>query len=230
MRDRPPVQAHLNFARHQAELRGIGRAELFTRIYRDNLWGGAESRSGLGSDLAETAGLRAAIPPLLRRLGASSLLDLPCGDFGWMRHADLRGIDYTGGDIVTELIERNAAQFAGAGRRFQRLDLVADALPRADVVLCRDCLVHLCFANIFAAFANLRRSGARHLLTTTFTEHGDNADAVDGDWRLLNLERAPFHLPAPLALIVEGCTEAGGAYADKALALWPIDALPSAPR
>jgi hypothetical protein len=43
-----------------------------------------------------------------------------------------------------------------------RLDLTGDPLPRVDVVLCRDCLVHLSFQNIFRAFANLRRSGSRY--------------------------------------------------------------------
>ena len=39
---------------------------------------------------------------------------------------------------------------------------------------------------------------------------------------------APFHLPAPEGLLVEGCLEGGGAYADKALGLWRIADLPTA--
>ena len=49
------------------------------------------------------------------------------------------------------------------------------------------------------AFANLRRSGATWLLTTTFLEHHENADIEYGDWRMLNLTCAPFNLPAPEA-------------------------------
>ena len=49
-----------------------------------------------------------------------------------------------------------------------------------------------------------------------------NEDIQDGDWRMLNLERTPFFLGAPLVVLVEGCTEAGGAYADKSLGLWRV--------
>jgi hypothetical protein len=45
----------------------------------------------------------------------------------------------------------------------------------------------------------------------------------------MNFERPPFRLGSPLACIVEGCTEAGGAYADKSLGLWEIGALPDHP-
>ena len=107
-----------------------------------------------------------------------------------------------------------------------RLDLTADPLPRADVVLCRDCLVHLSFDHIRQAFDNLRRSGSTWLLTTTFLDHHENVDIESGDWRMLNLTRPPFNLPAPEGVLVEGCLESEGAYADKALGLWRIADLP----
>ncbi|MDP9278351.1 MAG: class I SAM-dependent methyltransferase, partial [Gemmatimonadota bacterium] len=100
-------------------------------------------------------------------------------------------------------------------------------LPEADVILCRDCLVHFSFANIVAAFRTIKASGAEYLLTTTFPDREINNDIVDGDWRPLNLEASPFLLPAPVDVIVEGCMEEGGAYADKALAVWRIADLPT---
>jgi hypothetical protein len=39
---------------------------------------------------------------------------------------------------------------------------------------------------------------------------------------MLNLISAPFQLPRPLALLNEGCTEGGGAYADKSLGVWSL--------
>ena len=65
------------------------------------------------------------------------------------------------------------------------------------------------------------------LLTTTFAGPRENVDITDGDWRPLNLEKAPFHLPPPLATINEECTEEGGAYADKSIGVWRIDDLPT---
>ncbi|HMI43699.1 MAG TPA: hypothetical protein VK516_08760, partial [Gemmatimonadaceae bacterium] len=70
-------------------------------------------------------------------------------------------------------------------------------------------------------------TGAEYLLTTTFPAREVNKDIVDGDWRPLNLEQSPFLLPAPHSVIVEGCTEEGGAYADKALAIWRVADLPT---
>src|SRR4029453_1207153 len=91
-----------------------------------------------------------------------------------------------------------------------------------DLGLCRDCLVHLSFENIGRAIDNIRVSGARYLLTTTFLDHEVNGDIEDGDWRMLNLEREPFNLPPPVDVLVEHCEEGDGAYADKALGLWEL--------
>jgi len=100
-----------------------------------------------------------------------------------------------------------------------------DPLPRADAVLCRDCLVHLSFAHIERVIHNLRRSGATWLITTTFSELQANHDCDDGDWRALNFCRPPFAWPAPVALLDERCDEAGGGYRDKGLGVWRLDSL-----
>jgi hypothetical protein len=42
---------------------------------------------------------------------------------------------------------------------------------------------------------------------------------------MLNLEQPPFNFPPPSDVLVEGCQEGGGAYADKALGLWAIETL-----
>lgn len=223
---RPPVMSKERFREQAEQLRRLDLEQTFTHIYRTNLWGADESRSGPGSAIAETERLRTALPALLAELGARSLLDIPCGDFGWMSQMDLNGVDYIGVDIVPEIVEHNNNQFGTDKRRFMRLDLTRDQLPRADVVLCRDCLVHLSFQHISEAIANLKRSGSGYLLTTTFVEHEENEDSQDGDWRMLNFERPPFAFSPPRAIIIEGCTEGGGAYADKALGLWSIDELP----
>ena len=77
------------------------------------------------------------------------------------------------------------------------LDCTRDPLPAADLLFCRDCLVHLSFADIRRTLANLQASDISCLLTTTFPGAEANEDIVTGDWRVLDLERAPFHLPPP---------------------------------
>lgn len=110
--------------------------------------------------------------------------------------------------------------------RFLVADITRDALPHADVILCRDCLVHLSFDNIARVVANFRASGTRFLLATTFPEWDANRDCEDGDWRALNMEKAPFDWPAPCELINERCEEGGGGWRDKSLGLWRLDGLP----
>lgn len=199
--------------------------DIFTKIYKKNGWGGEESVSGVGSDLSQTRAVIQALPGLLRELNILSMLDIPCGDLRWMKTVDLKGIDYYGADIVAELIEKNRAQFRDEHKDFQRLNLVDDSLPTVDLIFCRDCLVHLSFEDIFRALDNICQSGSKYLLTTTFSDRKNNVNIATGGWRFLNLQLAPFNLPAPQKLIIEGCTQSGGAYADKSLGLWSISAI-----
>jgi hypothetical protein len=223
--NRPPVLAHEQFVADRDNLAGLDLAARFARIEQTNLWGAATSVSGLGSEDPATAAIREALPLLLQRLGARSLLDAPCGDAGWIGRMKL-DLDYTGIDIVPSLIEANRRRVAGgASGRFLVADITRDALPRADVILCRDCMVHLSFDNIVRAVARFRMSGARFLLVTTFPEWEGNRDCEDGDWRALNMEKAPFDWPAPRALINERCEEGGGGWRDKSLGLWRLDQL-----
>ena len=57
----------------------------------------------------------------------------------------------TGIDIVEPLIVDNARRHATANRRFLCLDMTRADLPTADLILCRDGLVHLSFADASAA-------------------------------------------------------------------------------
>ena len=198
-------------------------AKVFTDIYARNAWNGRDSFSGTGSDLYQTRIIAKAIPALLREVAASTMLDVPCGDFHWMSRVDLSGVDYVGADIVDEIIQKNRALHARPGVRFCTLDLLEDNLPKVDLILCRDCLVHLSFDDVYTALGNVCRSGSQYLLTTTFPDRPDNRDILMGDWRPLNLEQAPFNLPPPLRRIDEGCTEGDGYFVDKSLGLWRID-------
>ena len=60
------------------------------------------------------------------------------------------------------------------------------------------------------------------LLVQLFTQWQTNRDCEDGDWRALNFERPPFNWCAPVALIDERCTEAGGGWRDKSLGAWRL--------
>lgn len=203
----------------------LDRTATFREILRTNHWAGA-SVSGKGSTEDQTRALRAALPPLLARLEVRTLLDLPCGDGAWIATVPLPGIRYIGGDLLPELVEQNQGRHAAPGRQYLTIDLLTTPLPPADLLLCRDCLVHLSFDDAAIALGNIRRAPVTWFLTTTFPDERENRDIVTGDWRPLNLERPPFSFPPPAALLNEACTEGDGLFRDKSLGLWRISDLP----
>ncbi len=198
----------------------------FRYAHRHNLWQGPETSSGPGSSLTQTAAVATALPELCQRYQVHSLLDVPCGSFNWMARVNLPDVHYTGGDIVPEIVAEAVRQHGKRERKFLELDLTCSPLPTADLLLCRDCFVHLSFKDIAKAVENIRNSQIKYLLTTTFTAESSFRDIVTGDWRPLNLEQPPFSFPRPTELLQEQCTEQDGAFADKALGLWLVSDLP----
>jgi hypothetical protein len=177
--------------------------KVFSDIYRNNSWANNESVSGRGSTMARTETIRRELPSLLKELGAKLLLDAACGDFNWMRHTDLTGIEYLGVDIVSQLIERNQQAHGASQINFLGADITRDELPRADVILCRDCLIHLSFEHGHAAIENLKRSQSTFLLATTYPTVTKNVGVASGGWRTINLELEPYNFPVPCRTIVE---------------------------
>ena len=196
---------------------------VFDEIYRKKSWGGADSVSGAGSDYDQTEVVRAVLPLIVKELQCKTLLDVPCGDFFWMNLVEL-DVDYVGGDIVAGLIRSNQRKYGGPRRSFMQVDVIRDRLPKADLVVCRDCLVHFSDAHVFSALKNIRSSGSDFLITTTFTQRERNEDIVTGSWRAINLRLPPFNFPDPLKLVNEKCPTEG--YADKCLGLWRIQEIP----
>lgn len=175
---------------------------IFDEIYRVNFWGSKESHSGLGSELAFTRTYRQGLARCLADYGIDSIFDAPCGDLNWMSaFLSESPVAYAGGDISAEVITR--AQAAYPGRDLRVFDIIADIFPDADAWHCRDCLFHLPFDAIRLALANFSASGLGYALITSHRSRllHRNLDVDFGGFRFLDLERAPFFLPRPLARI-----------------------------
>ncbi len=197
----------------------------FTNVYINNTFGGEHSRSGVGSGIIQTDVIRKRIPILLHQLSATSMIDAPCGDLFWISKVNLPVQTYIGVDIVADLININKQQYANQQRAFVVENIVESILPKADVILCRDCLVHLSYKDSLKALRNFKKSGSTYLLTTTFTDRTENIDLDETFWRPVNLELPPFNLPKPIEIINEQCTEGQGFFSDKSLALWLLHEL-----
>jgi SAM-dependent methyltransferase len=196
----------------------------FRRHFVRRDWLEPETVSGRGSALPRTAAIRRDLPPLLAELGVRTLLDAGCGDFHWFRTLELESElqRYVGVEVVDELTAANRERFGTPQREFVTADVIGDPLPAVDLILCRDCLVHLKNRQIVRALRNFRRSGSRWLLATTFTGDHPNDDAPLGGWRPVNLARPPFALGPPLRLLPEAESVEDGAYRDKSLGLWRL--------
>ena len=97
---------------------------IFNKIYRLNNWRDAHSVSGPGSNLKNTDILRKELPIILKDLNIKSLLDIPCGDYFWMKEIVLPIDFYIGADIVDDLVAKNKNLYENDKRKFINLDII----------------------------------------------------------------------------------------------------------
>jgi|688.fasta_scaffold255775_3 hypothetical protein len=178
---------------------------VFKNIYTSNYWGSHESISGGGSTLATTKDLRIQLPRIINKYNIKSMLDLPCGDFNWMKEVSLN-CEYYGADIVEEIIEFNQ-QFTRSNVRFIKLDAVNEKIPEFDLIFCKDFLQHLSFSDANKVIENFKKSGSKFLLVTSYPLTLRNYDIKNGDFRALNLLISPYNFENPLEKISESYTE-----------------------
>jgi hypothetical protein len=207
----------------------LGKPDVFDLIYEKDLRKGGESISGGGSSLKYTEDVRRLLPKLISEYGLTSILDVPCGDFHWMKELDWTDCAYTGGDIVSELVEENNRKHQSDRINFRYLDIRTDDLPRVDLILCRDCLIHLSFQDGLKALSNFKKSKSAYLLTTTHPGLSGNYPIKTGDYRPIDLCLPPYNLPQPINIFRDTFEPTGTETPlnpDKSLGLWRFVDLP----
>lgn len=211
-----PVKAVYRAVQNRRHFGGADYPEIFRIVFERNYWLSDESRSGLGSTVAFTSCLRRELAAWLRGADISSFVDLPCGDFNWMRHVDFpAGTTYFGLDIVEEIVAGNQAAYGSEKWRFEVGDILAPGLPAADAYFCRDLLIHFPNEAVDRAIANVRATGARYLLATTYPAVRRNRDTRFPDSRRQNLA---LLLGEPEALL----PDFGEGVRDKYIGVWRL--------
>lgn len=196
---------------------------VFDAIYQTNLWGSPESRSGTGSESAFAARYRGRLAVLLQERGFKSLFDAPCGDLNWMATLISDGqISYQGGDVSASVVAEVKLKHPQIA--VSVFNICDDRFPDADLWHCRDCLFHLPFADIRAAFANFAASRIPYALLTTHRARllHRNLDVGRGGFRFLDLEHAPFNLSRPECYLPD---YRSGVEFPRFMALWPREML-----
>ena len=162
--------------------------------------------------------LNVIIDELKRYLGTERvrLLDVPCGDLQWMSlFLQTRSdVDYTGVDIVSNVIEHHRSTFADRDWKFLNLDIVSESINVADydLILTRMMMQHLTHTDVIRILHKFSNVTTFHqhpvfLLATTFSTIAVNKKVnVDSSIRFepLNLEIEPFRLEPPLCLFRDG--------------------------
>lgn len=199
-------------------------------VFEERSWaqGRADtSLSGFNASLRATRRLRAALPGMFQRYGMTSFVDAPCGDWFWMQHVDLTGIDYTGWEISQRLVDI-VQKHASPTVRFALGDITSDPLPRADLVMCRDTLVHLMFDKRWDFFENFVASGSTYLLSTHWFVPTNRWVYRNGGEKPISFLAEPFSFGEPLEWVVETANEMPQPETEgkhRAMGLWHRDAI-----
>ncbi|MEO9826977.1 MAG: class I SAM-dependent methyltransferase [Paracoccaceae bacterium] len=161
------------------------------------------TRSGSGSTLEYTRRLRTALPGIFERYNVKTFLDAPCGDWNWMSSVDTSGMHYIGADISHSVIEANKKRYADKNRMFIELDITEDLLPRADMIMVRDCLFHLKWWLRWAFFENFANSDIPYLFMTMHHQEKNLRLEVNGKFKRMNPRTPPFNFEEPLEMVHE---------------------------
>jgi ubiquinone/menaquinone biosynthesis C-methylase UbiE len=173
------------------DLKGI-----FTQTYKENKWGSSESRSGPGSSLAYTEGIRRIILELIEG-GVETIWDCSCGDWNWMKEISDRLPNYVGNDIVEELIGVNSEKFGSDRVKFRCGDMVSGLKEledsSIDLILCRHTLEHLPTDYSIEVVREIRRVAKKALITSN-THSGNSPINPNGsNARVINLEKDEYY-------------------------------------
>jgi hypothetical protein len=129
------------------QFEGLTPKETFTKIYKENVWGGknGDFHSGLGSDNESTNKYANAVNDFINKNSIASVFDMGCGDFkvGKQLTEKNSSIKYIGADIVDDLIVNNNNKYGNDNISFVCINAIEDELPVADLCLIRQVLQHL---------------------------------------------------------------------------------------
>lgn len=119
----------------------------------------------------------------IKENNVQSVLDIGCGDFKIMARV-VRKVDvnYTGIDVVEDMIKRHQQLYGAMKTDFLFLDAIDDELPDAELVIIRQVLQHLSNAQIQKILSKLSRFKyviiTEEMLTADTTE--PNIDKIPG--------------------------------------------------
>ena len=174
-------------------------SEIFEDIYENNKWemGQSESKSGFGSTLKFTENIRKFIVDFIREHRINTMLDTSCGDWNWMKIIQNELCDYTGIDVVEQLIKTNNENYSSNKIKFINSDFLSfiKNIPENqsyDLIFCRHTLEHLT-TEYNIEFLNECKRVCKYLFVTGYNDiNRKNAQLPANIYRPINLELEPY--------------------------------------
>lgn len=177
----------------------ISNKKKFNLIFKFNYWGDKSSLSGTGSSPQKTINVVSNIRVIINKFEIKNILDVPCGDFVWMKEITDNNdtLNYLGGDIVDHLVNNLNLKYKTKNVKFENIDIINNQLPKADLLICRDCFIHFSNKNILKTLNNFLNSDIKYFLITdsVVEKNFENIDISTGEFRSVDLTIPPFNLP-----------------------------------
>lgn len=177
----------------------ISNKKKFNLIFKYNYWGDKFSLSGTGSSPKKTRNAVSNIKNIIDKFKIKNILDVPCGDFAWMKEIvkDNTSLNYLGGDIVDDLVNELNLKYKTKNIEFKLIDIINNKLPKADILICRDCFIHFSNKNVLKTLNNFLNSEIKYILITdsVVSNNFKNIDIKTGEFRNIDLTKEPFNLP-----------------------------------
>ena len=187
---------------------------VFNSIYKSNHWNKSkkfdfnnQSFSGPGSipNSKQTNNLLIELEKFFNKNNIRKILDAPCGDCAWIKKIFNSKIEYTGIDIVEDLINKNKIRFKSYENvKFDCKDLTENnEFNNFDFILLRDFFIHLPLKSIKKVLVNLKESNCKYFAFNNYEGIKINKEISTGQHRKTNILNEPFNLEQPYFKILE---------------------------
>ena len=153
-----------------------------------------ESLSGPGSHIANTGEVTTALNKFIFEHNIASILDLGCGDWNWFKNVERRCASYVGWDACPQMIADNCESHGCESVKFQTKDIVTEAYPPVDLIICRDVLFHMT-EDLSIRVLDKIKSSCKYFLCSSFNDVKENFPHRSG-WGFykINTNAPPFDL------------------------------------
>jgi 2-polyprenyl-3-methyl-5-hydroxy-6-metoxy-1,4-benzoquinol methylase len=170
----------------------------FENIYKKGGWNHNIyniPRSGPGSSLNYTNEIRTFLNNFISENFINTVCDLGCGDLNWIKHTKAFNVDYTGIDIVENLIIEHKINHPT--KKFYTKDIISESVTEEneifDLIIIRDVIFHIKIKDIFSLFENIKNKFKYILITSCNNSINEDNHDPNCHFSKVNLEIEPFN-------------------------------------